>query len=98
MDTNADLALQTLLRAVDLCVTKAELARRIKRSPQEVWNWVNRDKRAPVDACPFIVAACDHPDVTLERLRPDYEGWALLRLATNSSSPATAPQHAERAV
>lgn len=78
MDTNADLPLQTLLLAISLCATKAEFARRIKRSPQEVWNWVNRDKRAPVDACPFIVAACTHPDITLERLRPDYEGWALI--------------------
>ncbi|QWC87524.1 helix-turn-helix domain-containing protein [Cupriavidus metallidurans] len=78
MDTNAELALQTLELAVSLCKTKAEFARRIRRSPQEVWNWVHRDRRAPVDACPFIVAACKHPEVTLEGLRPDYQGWALV--------------------
>ncbi|WP_429437641.1 transcriptional regulator [Paraburkholderia sp. GAS33] len=73
-------SLETLLLAVHLCNnSQAELARRINRSKQDIWNWLNRDKRAPVDACPFIEAACGDPRVTCELLRPDYEGWALLR-------------------
>lgn len=81
MDTQ-DTALSTLCRAVELCDNnQALLARRCKRKPQEIWNWINRDKKAPVDACPFIEAACDfNPEVTCEKLRPDYEGWEILRL------------------
>ncbi|MGT2427899.1 transcriptional regulator [Cupriavidus basilensis] len=82
MEPNQDTSLQTLLLAISLSATKAEFARKIERRPQEVWNWVNRDKRAPVDACPFIVAVCRHPEVTLDLLRPDYKGWALLASAS----------------
>lgn len=71
--------LETLQLAVDICATQAELARRINRSPQDVWNWLNRDHQAPVDACPFIENACADPRVICETLRPDYAGWALLR-------------------
>lgn len=78
MDANLDTSLEALNLALSLFKTKAEFARTIQRSPQEVWNWVHRDRRAPVDACPFIVAACKHPGVTLETLRPDYQGWALV--------------------
>lgn len=71
------------LRALQLAVEKfdsqAEFARRIKRRPQEVWNWLNRDHQAPIDACPFIEAACSDDRITCETLRPDYEGWAILR-------------------
>lgn len=70
--------LSTLELAVRLCGSQAELARRTESSSQEVWNWINRERKAPIEACPFIVAACRHPDVTLERLRPDYKGWDLL--------------------
>lgn len=72
-------AFETLQLAVDLCVTQAELARRINRRPQEVWNWLNRDRQAPIDACPFIESVCADPRITCEMLRPDYDGWALIR-------------------
>jgi DNA-binding transcriptional regulator YdaS (Cro superfamily) len=75
-------ALATLQLAVELCTSQAELARRIGRKPQEVWNWLNRDSQAPIDACAFIEAACSDPRVTCESLRPDYDGWVLLRRGT----------------
>jgi DNA-binding transcriptional regulator YdaS (Cro superfamily) len=78
MNTNNH-ALQTLLFAIGRFDSQAEFARQVKRRPQEVWNWINRDKKAPVEACPFIEAACNHPRVTCEKLRPDYEGWKLMR-------------------
>jgi DNA-binding transcriptional regulator YdaS (Cro superfamily) len=74
---------ETLLLAVDLCQTKAELARRINRKPQEINNWLNRGDKVPVEACPFIANACADPRVTCEALRPDYEGWAVLRTLTS---------------
>ncbi|WP_264856596.1 transcriptional regulator [Burkholderia cenocepacia] len=82
-------ALETLLLAVELCGnTQAELARRIGRKPQEVWNWLKRDGQAPIDACPFIEAACADPRVTCETLRPDYDGWAIVRAGGSTPGPA----------
>lgn len=79
--------LETLLLAVELCDhSQAEFARRIKRSTQVVWAWINRDKQASVEACPFIEAAVKDPRVTCELLRPDYKGWEILR---------DSPQHSE---
>lgn len=78
-------ALEALTLAVELCDTQAKLARRIGRKPQEVWNWLNRDHQAPIDACPFIEAACADPRVTCETLRPDYDGWALIRAGAVTS-------------
>jgi DNA-binding transcriptional regulator YdaS (Cro superfamily) len=42
-----------------------------------VWNWVNRDKRAPAEFCPDIEALTGVP---CEDLRPDVN-WAVLRTA-----------------
>lgn len=72
-------ALETLLLAVTLCGSQAEFARRIGRSTQAVWTWVNREKQAPVEACPFIEDAFKDPRITCERLRPDYKGFEILR-------------------
>lgn len=87
-----DQALETLQLAVDLCTTQAELARRINRRPQEVWNWLNRDRQAPIDACPFIESVCADQRITCETLRPDYDGWALIRAGgvLGSATPAAA--------
>ena len=78
---NADnkTALETLLLAVSLCDSQADFARRIGRSTQAVWTWVNRDKKVPVEACPFVENAFKDPRITCERLRPDYRGFEILR-------------------
>lgn len=86
--TTHEPTVDTLVLAISLCESQAELARRIKRSPQEVWNWLNRDKQVPVDACPFIESAVGDPRVTCETLRPDYEGWALMRAASSETRTA----------
>lgn len=70
---------ETLVLAVSLCQSKADFARRVGCSQQVVRNWLTRDKRISVEACPFIVNAVKDPRVTLERLRPDYRGWDILR-------------------
>lgn len=83
-----NLALDTLKLAVTLCGTQAEFARRIGCSTQAVWQWINRDKRAPVDACPFIEAAVKDERVTCERLRPDYRGFEIIRDGGRTSEVA----------
>lgn len=73
------LALETLKLAVSLCDSQADFARRIGSSTQAVWQWINRDKRAPVEACPFIEDALKDERITCEKLRPDYRGFEILR-------------------
>ena len=52
-------------------------------SQARVWNWVNRDQRAPAEMCPLIERLTG---VACERLRPDVD-WGYLR---SESTPATA--------
>ena len=52
-------------------------------SQARVWNWLNRDKKAPAEVCPLIERLTK---VTCERLRPDVD-WAYLR-AKPSTPPA----------
>ncbi|MCY1171308.1 putative antitoxin of bacterial toxin-antitoxin system, YdaS/YdaT [compost metagenome] len=52
-------------------------------SPARVWNWVNRDKRAPSDVCPDIEVLTD---VKCEVLRPDVN-WAAIRNKPRKSKP-----------
>lgn len=44
-------------------------------TPARVWNWVNRDKKAPADFCPDIE---DLTGVRCEELAPDVN-WGVLR-------------------
>lgn len=44
-------------------------------SQARVWNWLNRDKKAPAEVCPLIERLTK---VTCERLRPDVD-WAYVR-------------------
>ena len=44
-------------------------------SQARVWNWINRDHRAPAEMCPLIERVTG---VVCERLRPDVD-WAYLR-------------------
>lgn len=70
---------ETLCLAVSLCDSQADFARRVGVSPQAVSNWIKRDRRTPVEACPFVERAVADPRVVCETLRPDYQGWAVLR-------------------
>jgi DNA-binding transcriptional regulator YdaS (Cro superfamily) len=80
MDTKpTTLAFDTLMLAVSMCGSQAEFARRIGSNPQAVWQWINRDKRASVEACPFIERALKDERITCENLRPDYRGFEILR-------------------
>ncbi|WP_202118534.1 transcriptional regulator [Burkholderia pseudomallei] len=80
MNTSPQLSpFETLSLAVDLCDSQADFARRVGVSPQAVRNWIKRDRRVPIGACPFIERAVGDPRVICETLRPDYQGWAVLR-------------------
>jgi DNA-binding transcriptional regulator YdaS (Cro superfamily) len=68
-----------LVRAVEICRTRRELARRVGVDPMSVWHWLNRDAAIPVQHIARICAAVNDPDVTPWTLRPDFiEDWKLL--------------------
>lgn len=75
--------MRALQRAVDICGTQAELARKVaefKKNPKikqaHVWNWLNRDQEVPADCVIAVEAATideatGQPQVTRYDLRPD---------------------------
>ena len=73
-----DVAHETIKLAASLFSSKAKFAHELGISVQMLNNWLNRDKRVSVEMAPFVVAVCNHPRITLESLRPDYRGWALI--------------------
>lgn len=81
-------AQQALQEAIALLDGQAALARAIGRSPQEVWNWLNRDDGAPAEVCPLVAEAVGHK-VPCERLRPDVD-WERLRRGIVGSKEAVA--------
>jgi len=70
-----------LIEAVKLAGGQSALAEKLSAlapspvSQARVWNWVNRDQRAPAEMCPFIERLTG---VQCERLHPDVD-WAYLR-------------------
>lgn len=68
-----------LLLAIEACGGRAKFQRSLNITAQVTWNWLNRENCPPIEMCPFIERAADDPRVTCETLRPDYEGWAILR-------------------
>lgn len=70
-----------LIEAVKVATGQSALADKLSAlaaspiSQARVWNWVNRDQRAPAEMCPFIERITG---VVCERLRPDVD-WAFLR-------------------
>lgn len=67
-----------LERAVEICTSQAELARRIGGNVKQahVWNWLNSDSGlAPAEHCRAIETATDG-EVTRYELRPDVFGPA----------------------
>jgi DNA-binding transcriptional regulator YdaS (Cro superfamily) len=67
---------RALERAVQFLGSQAELARRVGKKQAHVWNWINRDKKAPADMVLAIEAATiddktGRPRVLRHDLRPD---------------------------
>ncbi|WP_230947758.1 transcriptional regulator [Burkholderia territorii] len=76
--------------AIDLCrargISRAEFARRVGVTPQTLHHWIKRDLKAPVEACPFIERECSDPRVRCETLRPDYDGWEIVRSGSREAA------------
>ncbi|MGF6792740.1 hypothetical protein [Paraburkholderia sp. 35.1] len=71
-----------LREAIDLCGSKAELARRVARfvpcTASRMEQWLRLGMPVPPAFAPFIAQAVDNR-VSVLRLCPEYErGWALL--------------------
>lgn len=82
-----------LIEAVKLATGQSALADKLSAlapnpvSQARVWNWVNRDQRAPAEMCPLIERLTG---VACERLRPDVD-WGYLRngaAAPTDAAPA----------
>jgi len=80
--------------AVDAAGGNTAFAARLTeaRAPREpvstarLWNWLNRDGKAPVDVCPDIEVLTG---VACELLRPDVN-WAVLRHTVTAQASAQA--------
>lgn len=71
-------ALADAIRLADGQSSLAEKLSAIAQAPvsqARVWNWINRDHRAPAEMCPLIERVTG---VVCERLRPDVD-WGYLR-------------------
>lgn len=83
-------ALADAVRLADGQSSLAEKLSAVAQAPvsqARVWNWINRDHRAPAEMCPLIERVTG---VACERLRPDVD-WAYLR---GSVVPAEAKEAA----
>lgn len=78
--------MESLLKAIDMCGGQAGLAKRITANlpganqsvtPQQVWNWLNRDDVVPAQYCPTIEKICNG-EVRCEDLNPNVD-WGYLR-------------------
>lgn len=81
-----------LVEAVKLAAGQSALADKLSAlapapvSQARVWNWVNRDQRAPAEMCPLIERLTG---VACERLRPDVD-WGYLRNSTATEAKEAA--------
>lgn len=73
----SEFTMNALDQAIEILKGPKRLADALGVRPNVVSNW--RKRGVPIDECPFVVEACNDPRVTCESLRPDYEGWAILR-------------------
>lgn len=83
-----------LIRAVEDAGGQSAMASKLSAARQgepitaaRVWNWVNRDKKAPADFCPDIEELTGIP---CEALRPDVN-WSVLRKGAKVKRRAVAP-------
>lgn len=91
------MAQEALEAAASMLGGQAALARAIGRTPQEVWNWLNRDDDgAPVEVCPLIAESVQHR-VSCEQLRPDADWERLRRGIIGSSDPTQTPRNGKAA-
>lgn len=81
-----------LIEAVKLATGQSALADKLSAlapspvSQARVWNWVNRDQRAPAEMCPLIERLTG---VVCERLRPDVD-WGYLRNGASTEAKEAA--------
>lgn len=88
--------MESLIKAIELCGGQASLAKRITENlpdivvepvtPQQVWNWLNRDKIVPAQYCPTIEKICDGK-VRCEQLN-QFADWAVLRESQRGIEPS----------
>jgi DNA-binding transcriptional regulator YdaS (Cro superfamily) len=64
-------------KAIDICGSQTELARRCGVMQQHVWKWRNSLNRIPAERAVAIEAATSGA-VTVEQLRPDVP-WHIIR-------------------
>ena len=64
------MSIEALQKAVKICGSQAELARRIGASARQVSNWVNREGRCAARFCVKVERATNFK-VTCYELRPD---------------------------
>jgi DNA-binding transcriptional regulator YdaS (Cro superfamily) len=86
-------AISALARAVRICGSQSELARRIRVKQQNVWSWLNKSKRVPAEACKAIEDATGG-QVTCHELRPDVFGEPAGSGCVSDASPGEAPRGA----
>lgn len=80
--------MEALKRAIEICGSQAELAKRVGKTQGHVWQWLNRDRKVPAEMARRIEAATDGK-VARHELRPDlYDPPAAAE--TPAPEPATA--------
>lgn len=95
---NQETPVDALARAVEIAGSQSALASGLSASrggepitAARVWNWVNRDKKAPAEFCPDIESLTG---VSCEELAPDVN-WAVVR---RKKKPALVIAQAAKAV
>jgi DNA-binding transcriptional regulator YdaS (Cro superfamily) len=63
---------KALMRLIDICGSQSELARRMRKTPRTVCNWVHRNKHVPV-AWVNQASRASHGKLTPQEIRPDVE-------------------------
>lgn len=91
---NQETPVDALVRAVKIAGSQSALASGLSAArvgepitAARVWNWVNRDKKAPAEFCPDIESLTG---VLCEELAPDVN-WAVLRKGKKKSAFISTP-------
>lgn len=96
---NQETPVDALARAIAVVKTQSALAAGLSAASKarggeeitaaRIWNWINRDKKAPAEFCPDIE---DLTGVRCEELAPDVN-WAVVR---KNKKPKAAPVTEEK--
>jgi DNA-binding transcriptional regulator YdaS (Cro superfamily) len=65
-------AFKALMRLIDICGSQSELARRVRKHPRTICNWVHRNKHVPL-AWVRDAAKASNNQMTEQEIRPDVE-------------------------